>query len=52
VCRHCRRKDDNLIPLGYGARPRIRVHHHCADPFRADLKYRALEALGLASQAA
>jgi hypothetical protein len=23
LCRHCRRKDDRLIPLGYGTRPRV-----------------------------
>jgi hypothetical protein len=52
VCRHCRRKNDNLIPLGYGARPRIWAHLNCAEPYRAELKRRAFEVLGLASQAA
>jgi hypothetical protein len=37
VCRHCRRKNDNLIPLGYRARPRIWVHLNCAEPYRAEL---------------
>ena len=45
VCRHCRQKDDNLIPLGYGTRPRIWVHHHCSDLFRAESR-RAAAALG------
>ena len=38
VCRHCRRKDDNLIPLGYGARPRIWVG---ASPLRRPLSGRS-----------
>jgi hypothetical protein len=46
VCRHCGRKDENLIPLGYGARPRIWVHHHCSDLFRAEMLRRAAIALG------
>jgi hypothetical protein len=37
VCRHCRRKSDNLIPLGYGTRPRIWVHIECSDPYRAEM---------------
>jgi hypothetical protein len=52
VCRHCRRKDDNLIPLGYGTRPRVWVHHHCSDLYRAELKRGALAVLGFDSQAA
>jgi hypothetical protein len=47
VCRHCRRKADHLIPLGYGMRPRIWVHRECADPFRAELRRRAIVALGI-----
>lgn len=47
TCRHCGRKDENLIPLGYGARPRIWVHHHCSDLFRAELKRRARSRWGL-----
>jgi hypothetical protein len=50
VCRHYRHKNDNLIPLGYGTRPRIWVHLNCAEPYRAELKRRALAALGLASR--
>jgi hypothetical protein len=45
VCRHCRRKDDNLIPLGYGTRPRVWVHHECSEPYRAELKRQAVAAL-------
>jgi hypothetical protein len=47
VCRHCRRKSDNLIPLGYGTRPRIRVHIECSDPYRAEIKRRAVVASGI-----
>ena len=46
VCRYCGRKDENLIPLGYGARPRIWVHPHCSDLFRAELHRKARTALG------
>ena len=46
ICRHCGQKGDNLIPLGYGARPPIWVHHHCSDLFRAELQRRAAAALG------
>jgi hypothetical protein len=45
-------QDDNLIPLGYGTRPRIWVHHHCSDLYRAELKRRAPAVLGFDSQAA
>ena len=47
VCRHCGRKDENLIPLGYsGVRPRIWVHLHCSDLYRAELHRKARIALG------
>ena len=41
VCRHRVRQDGNLIPLGYGARPRIWVHHRCSDLYRAELHRQA-----------
>jgi hypothetical protein len=47
MCRHCRRKSDDLIPLGHGTRPRIWVHIECADPYRAEIKRRAIVALGI-----
>ena len=45
VCRHCRRKDSDLIPLGYGTRPRVWVHIGCSDPYRAELRRQALAAI-------
>jgi hypothetical protein len=45
VCRHCRRKSDDLIPLGYGKRPRVWVHIECSDLYRAELRRQALAAI-------
>jgi hypothetical protein len=44
VCRHCRRKSNELIPLGHGTRPRVWVHHECSDLYRAELRRQALAA--------
>jgi hypothetical protein len=47
VCRHCGLPEDKTsIPLGYGPRPKIWIHHACADPFRAAVHARACAALG------
>jgi hypothetical protein len=52
VCRHCRRQDDNLIPMGYGPHPRIWLHRNpCFDAYRAEMRRRVAVMLGLASAA-
>jgi hypothetical protein len=47
ACRHCGRGGENLIPLGYGARPRIWLHRECSDAWRVDLYRKTGIALGL-----
>ena len=45
VCQHCGRRDDNLIPVGYGERPRVWLHPECSDVWRAELHRKARVAL-------
>ena len=46
VCRYCGKRDENLIPIGYGSRPRVWVHRECWEPWREALHREAAVALG------
>lgn len=51
ACRHCRARykpgePNTLIPVGYGPRPKVWVHHACYDPYWAGVRLRALKVVG------
>jgi hypothetical protein len=49
ICRHCNGPDDQtLIPIGYGKRPKIWLHHRCSDMWRGWLRGKAATATGFA----
>lgn len=48
ACRHCGQRDpDRLIPIGYGPRQPVWLHHECWEPWRAALRRKAAITLGL-----